>query len=267
MPALSQDTFPAVIKAIEAHSDQDTFSVTDLFGPGDGGTAQLNQLLSYVTALPTAGLPLTPCESRALPDPAVSGVEQQVGTRVSTCGVGTAHAPLHADECGHILTTRRNNPSQAKAMSAASVADLDLEDVAPQELLLPLRLPLRGDAAASTGEALVTHRVVNIRASGAVPLGLRGTVVATHEDKAEVVFDEPFLAASNLNGRLSQFRGFTVPRWSLLSLTARSLVVSRPAALAAVGKAKKKKTKAVQPKKGNAAAGGTLNPYAALLDA
>jgi len=30
---------------------------------------------------------------------------------------------------------------------------------------------------------------------------LRGTVVAVHEDMEEVVFDETFLAASNLNGR------------------------------------------------------------------
>lgn len=74
-----QEAYPEVIKAIEARSEQDTYTVHDLFGPDEGATEKLNALLSYVTSLPTALLPLTPCESKALPDSAVSAVQEQVG--------------------------------------------------------------------------------------------------------------------------------------------------------------------------------------------
>lgn len=45
------------------------------------------------------------------------------------------------------------------------------------------------------------HRVVNVRSNGPVPFGLSGTVVGIFKEEAEVLFDECFLAASNLQGR------------------------------------------------------------------
>ena len=47
----------------------------------------------------------------------------------------------------------------------------------------------------------VGHRVVNVRAAGAVPFGLSGVVVSVLKSQAEVLFDQSFLGGSNLAGR------------------------------------------------------------------
>jgi len=84
------------------------------------------------------------------------------------------------------------------------------------------------------------------------------------ETTSPLTFPVPALLFVCSDGRLSQFRGFTVPLWSLLSLTARSLLVTKAVSTASVSKAKAKKKKAATQGKGGG--GSTANPFAALMD-
>jgi len=61
-------------------------------------------------------------------------------------------------------------------------------------------------------------RVINIRGTGVVPFGLRGTVVGIQEgrDVIEIVFDEGFPAGTSLHGRCTDGRGIGLPAKSLL---------------------------------------------------
>lgn len=66
-------------------------------------------------------------------------------------------------------------------------------------------------------------RVVNCRATGAVPFGARGTIVrllASGRD-ADVVFDVPFVGATRLDGRLRESRG-AVCKFATLLVTSAS---------------------------------------------
>eukprot|EP00698_Gefionella_okellyi_P004772 TRINITY_DN14417_c0_g1_i1.p1 TRINITY_DN14417_c0_g1~~TRINITY_DN14417_c0_g1_i1.p1 ORF type:complete len:1502 (+),score=374.72 TRINITY_DN14417_c0_g1_i1:39-4544(+) len=65
-------------------------------------------------------------------------------------------------------------------------------------------------------------RVVSIASGGGVPFGLRGTVVALLDDRADVIFDSEFMRGTPLGGRCSNLRGFTCSRYQLYNLNLNS---------------------------------------------
>lgn len=46
------------------------------------------------------------------------------------------------------------------------------------------------------------ERIVHVADTGSVPLGVTGTIIGIEEKYLEILFDQPFLAGSKLNGRL-----------------------------------------------------------------
>ena len=62
-------------------------------------------------------------------------------------------------------------------------------------------------------------RVVYALEAGAVPLGFHGTVVGVQETVIDVVFDSTFMGGTNLGDRCSDFRGLSLPFWSVINLS------------------------------------------------
>ncbi|KAI7852090.1 XRN 5'-3' exonuclease N-terminus-domain-containing protein [Circinella umbellata] len=62
-------------------------------------------------------------------------------------------------------------------------------------------------------------RIIYALEAGAVPLGFRGTVVGLQETVIDVVFDSTFMGGTNLGGRCSDFRGLSLPFWSVINLS------------------------------------------------
>jgi hypothetical protein len=106
-------------------------------------------------------------------------------------------------------------------------------------------------------------RVVSVRGSGPVPFGLHGTIISTHGERAEVLFDEPFLAGKSIEGKCKEHRVLTIPLWGLLSLSKKRFSVAKAEAAKALGQSvpKKKKKKKVKDETGLA-----QNPFALLMD-
>lgn len=73
-------------------------------------------------------------------------------------------------------------------------------------------------------------RVVSLRSDTGVPFGLRGTIVALHNDEtfAEIVFDREFITGEPLHGRCSDRRGKTLALSTFLN-------ISKPRVLAPKG--------------------------------
>ena len=78
-----------------------------------------------------------------------------------------------------------------------------------QSLCLPVRLRAEIFLPSAAGAVQV----------GAVPFGLRGTVVGTEAGAADVIFDSPFAAGVTLGGRCAAGRGARVPADCLFNLS------------------------------------------------
>ncbi|KAF5348594.1 hypothetical protein D9756_009692 [Leucocoprinus leucothites] len=72
-------------------------------------------------------------------------------------------------------------------------------------------------------------RVRMVRNSGPVPLAAKGVVVGHDENSIDVLWDEPFMLGTMLDGRCSEYRGMTVDPKSCLNLTNPQFVVSMDA--------------------------------------
>ena len=199
-------TFPDLFFGLEAAPEAKEYTVEQLFLEEDGtpiagdATARLEELQAWLAALPTLQLPLCPCESSSFDTPTVRVIEQ---------AARRLQGPTHS---------------------------VSVPNLAPAVLIKPIAMPMQRP---DPPQWQLGHRAANLRASGPVPLGMRGTVVALYDNRAEVVFDTPFLAGDNLGGRLHDFCGAVVPLWSILNLSAGELKVAR-ADTAPKGSKKKK---------------------------
>ena len=76
-------------------------------------------------------------------------------------------------------------------------------------------------------------RIIYAADSGKVPIASKGTVVGLtltpRETWLDVVFDVSFMSGTSLGDRCSQFRGSTVPTWTVLNLSQRQVTATSKA--------------------------------------
>jgi hypothetical protein len=185
--------FPDLIAGVEKDVNLDRYPLTSLFlvngHPVDNPADRLEELLLWLQSQLVASLPLTPCDCSTLSAANVQAIEGTVKTFVQRTG-----------------------------------EEIVLKEMSGDSLLLPLTAPLSNSARRQSiegGRWQLGQLVANVRATGPVPFGLMGVIVSLYQDIAEVMFIEPFLAASDLKGRCAEFRGFAVPVWTLLNVSAR----------------------------------------------
>eukprot|EP00045_Choanoeca_perplexa_P011245 m.118141 g.118141 ORF g.118141 m.118141 type:complete len:1458 (-) comp15562_c0_seq1:189-4562(-) len=213
-----RDLFPDLLEYMEANAKEDTYNVYKLFQSHADPVQRLAECLSWISSQPVAALPLSPVTSTSLSKEAIAKMELR-----------TKQALQYQEET------------------------IEIESIEPSAVLPARTIP---DKNANSTRLSLGHRVVNVRANGAVPFGLSGTVVSLDGDRAEVLFDEAFLAGSNLAGRASDYRGAAVPIWSLLNLTAQEGIVATNQTNSAKKGKKKKKSKAKP---------ASSNPFEALM--
>eukprot|EP00729_Bicosta_minor_P004350 gene4350-1471_t len=206
--------FADLFRGLERDPNANDYLLTELFYDSGGmptpdPIARLSALLEWLRQCPTAKLPLLPCASSSLAAEGVAKIEAEV-----------------------------------RRMAAVAAVPITMPACAPSELMPALRMAM---SSVAKHDWVLGDRVVSIRGSGPVPFGSKGTIVSTHNQRAEVMFDAPFLAGQAVEGKCVDNRMLTVPIWGLLSLTKKRFVVAKNEAARALGKkvvkAKKKKKK------------------------
>eukprot|EP00743_Colponemidia_sp_Colp-15_P012377 GILK01014058.1.p1 GENE.GILK01014058.1~~GILK01014058.1.p1 ORF type:complete len:1454 (+),score=268.17 GILK01014058.1:274-4362(+) len=153
---------------------------------------ELENVSKWLSKQPCAKLPLVSCTSQALTKDTVEAIQQA------------------ADEYTQTV-------KQPRAVTFKFIRDINPGVVfkpgtpiwTPPLAHIPPPFPRLGD------------RVMNIRNTGPVPFGLRGTVIGMYpNDTAEVLFDEKFIGGSDLYGRCQELRGRMVFASTLLNLSA-----------------------------------------------
>ncbi|KAJ3567755.1 hypothetical protein NP233_g6149 [Leucocoprinus birnbaumii] len=69
-------------------------------------------------------------------------------------------------------------------------------------------------------------RVIIVKDSGSVPIAAKGVVVGHDDNLLDILWDEPLVLGTTLDGRCSELRGMTVERESCLNLTNPQYTVS-----------------------------------------
>ncbi len=231
--------FPDLFRGLEAAPKDKEYDLAQLFLNEDGSVAvpdpaaRLDEVRSWLGQLPTLALPLCPCDSTSMDTATIRSIEQ-------------ATAQLRGPT--HIIT----------------VANLT-----PAVLIRPITIPMMRP---SPPEWQLGHRVVNLRSEGSVPFGLRGTVVAMYNGRAEVVFDSQFLAGDSLGGKLTSFCGAVVPLWTLLNLSLSEFKVAKADTVQRGNKqsdagASGSNAKAKKKGGGGGGGGGGRNMFDLLMDA
>ena len=152
--------------------------------------------------------------------------------------------PLEAQELDRDTIVALEN--EANKLNAAS-AEVEAKKVrgAPRTALLK---PQDAEFRLSGQTFSLGDRVTYVADSGKVPIATRGTCVGVHKDTLDIVFDTAFMSGTVLGGRCSEYRGMTVPYWSVLN-------TSNPTVLA-VSKAGIRKPAAKQVARNGIAANG-----------
>ncbi|BFZ54561.1 exonuclease II Exo2 [Savitreella phatthalungensis] len=133
--------------------------------------------------------------------------------------------PLEAQELDreviHLIETEAN-----KYNAVANEVEAKKVRGAPRSALLKPE-----DAANRLGSQsfALGDRVIYVADSGKVPIATRGTTVGVHKDTLDIVFDSAFMSGTMLGGRCSEYRGMTVPYWSVLNLTAPCVLAASKA--------------------------------------
>jgi 5'-3' exoribonuclease 1 len=221
--------FPDFCRGVERDPAADAFFLASTFVDSAGSYVedpenQLTEMLQWLRNCETSKFPLLPCASDALRATVVQSLEVE-----------------------------------AQRLVAYDREPIVLAEVAACELLQPLRLAMASPAKHAWA---LGDRVINIRGSGAAPVGLKGTLISLHKSTAEVLFDRAFLAGAAVDGKCTDTRILSVPLWGLLSLSHKRFCVPKTVAQKALGRAapkkKKKQSKAIS-------TGQTSNPFALLM--
>jgi 5'-3' exoribonuclease 1 len=211
-------------------------NAADLFGREGNAREMLSAAASWVAASELALLPLVSGDARVLPKATVAELEREA-----------------------VIARALRSDAQARGPGSAEKASL----VAPRAHLVSgcetigqyAHMAASGGAtpciSPDVSDVRLGDRVVNCRATGPVPFGLRGTVVGIHPAKSseqvseearkgprtdgkggalidvttlaqgalvEVVFDDGLIGGGDLNGRCSVTRGKAMPPDSLIVL-------------------------------------------------
>ncbi|KAJ3383245.1 hypothetical protein HDU84_003762 [Entophlyctis sp. JEL0112] len=159
--------FPEIVSGIDASRGGDMFSDVDLF-PRDSVAVRIEELKSWIKSVGVKDFEKVSLDAQALTKPIVQQIERAVDDLYNSMG---SEVYLKAKKVNNV----------------------------PRNFLLkPAHAPYRcGVQLFSLGD-----RVVNVAASGLVPLGALGTVIGFEGSKVvDVVFDFPFMSGSTLEGR------------------------------------------------------------------
>jgi len=168
-----------------------------LFGH-DGPDNALLDVCKWLAALPTALSARVPVTTRAMSADAVAAVQRAAAKRAAIRAAQNAGEDRLELDAGDVLAERELDAARTSA--AARLVSLDAA-----------RPPRLGERVAAS----------NVDVIGA-PFGHRGTVVATHAHSrsVDVVFDEPFVGGTSLQGACDNFRGLLCPWAALLPIKA-----------------------------------------------
>uniref|UniRef100_A0A671WIW7 5'-3' exoribonuclease 1 n=1 Tax=Sparus aurata TaxID=8175 RepID=A0A671WIW7_SPAAU len=179
------DRFSEVFNAVSRNSHDDVFYEDDIWpGLDQNGAEKVAEITSWLKSHPVSSVSRTSCELQVLDTAIVERIEEAVEKTKSTKKVRVT--------------------------------------VKPHLLFRPLEQQ-QGVVPDPDSEYRLFDRVVNIRESFTVPLGLRGTIIgikgAEREAEVlyEVLFDEEF--AGGLNIRCTSPRGYRVPPCALINLS------------------------------------------------
>nr|XP_033814322.1 5'-3' exoribonuclease 1 isoform X3 [Geotrypetes seraphini] len=182
------ERFTELFTYIAKNSQDDVFYEDDIW-PGDdeNGAEKIQEIVSWLKAHPVSSLSRSSCDLQILDAAIVEKIEEEI------------------EKCKQ----RRSN----KKVKVT---------VKPHLLFRPLEQQ-HGVVPDKEAEYHLFDRVVNVRESFSVPVGLRGTVIgikgADREADVlyEVLFDEEF--CGGLTIRCSQFKGYRLPASALINLS------------------------------------------------
>lgn len=280
-----KEAFPDFISAISARPQEDAYNLDEVFIGRDGTSltrfpaqARMKQVLNWLEASPSSSLPLMPCDSASLDQTMVRQIEDHL-VRARTHTVHLQQPVIHTTAVGVVL-------SQTHAMDCRSRQERNFS-LADRVVYIrgsgPVPFGARGTVVSMCGELVEVRRALRTHSSScSVPLvSSRATVESflvwctsviysnvTHAllpraDRTltwdpQVLFDEPFLMGTSLDGRCTEGHGAAIGvRW-LLNVTRREMLAPSEATTAGTGSKKKKAKGKAKPK--------AANPFALLMD-
>ncbi|XP_053315450.1 5'-3' exoribonuclease 1 isoform X2 [Spea bombifrons] len=182
------ERYPELFTYISKNSQDDVFYEDDIWpGEDENGAEKVQEIVSWLKAHPVSLLSRSSCDLQILDSAIVEKIEEEV----------------------------------AKCKSKKSSKKVRVT-VKPHLLFRPLEQQ-QGVAPDRDAEFRLFDRVVNVRESFSVPLGLRGTVIGIKGAERdadvllEVLFDEEFLGGLTI--RCSPSRGYRLPTSALINIT------------------------------------------------
>jgi hypothetical protein len=200
---------PELFQAVALHPDADAYEAATMFGAADA-QKRVEDLLVWMRSLPSAGLPLVPCDGSSFAPAAVRAAEEL-----------------------------------AQRLAGLKTQPLVVSRVPIAEVMGPVTLPLRPERDPTTPSRSGSGgphvkpgtRVAYLLNHGPVAFGSRGTVVSVRGFVADVVWDEALLSGHTLGGRCQTPRGLTAPLEALLNLSHPEFAVQKVSAQAAAAQA------------------------------
>ncbi|XP_018411120.1 PREDICTED: 5'-3' exoribonuclease 1 [Nanorana parkeri] len=182
------ERYPELFTHISKNSQDDVFYEDDIW-PGEdvNGAERVQEIVSWLKAHPVSMLSRSSCDLQILDSAIVVKIEEEVAN----------------------CKTKKSNKKVRVT-------------VKPHLLFRPLEQQ-HGVVPDRDAEFLLFDRVVNVRESFSVPVGLRGTVIGIQGAERdadvllEVLFDEEF--PGGLTIRCSQSRGYRMPPSALINLS------------------------------------------------
>ncbi|KAM3932202.1 5'-3' exoribonuclease 1 isoform 1-T1 [Leptodactylus fuscus] len=182
------ERYPELFTYISKNSQDDVFYEDDIWpGEDENGAEKVQEIVSWLKAHPVSLLSRSSCDLQILDSAIVEKIEEEVAKS----------------------KTKKSNKKVRVT-------------VKPHLLFRPLEQQF-GVVPDRDAEFRLFDRVVNVRESFSVPLGLRGTVIGIKGAERdadvllEILFDEEF--PGGLNIRSSQSRGYRVPPSALINLS------------------------------------------------
>ncbi|XP_069831515.1 5'-3' exoribonuclease 1 isoform X2 [Dendropsophus ebraccatus] len=182
------ERYPELFTYISKNSQDDVFYEDDIWpGEDENGAEKVQEIVSWLKAHPVSLLSRSSCDLQILDSAIVEKIEEEV--------------------------------ARCKAKKSNKKVRVTVK---PHLLFRPLEQQF-GVVPDRDAEFRLFDRVVNVRESFSVPLGLRGTVIGIKGAERdadvllEVLFDEEF--PGGLTIRCSQSRGYRVPTSALINLS------------------------------------------------
>mmetsp|Transcript_1533 Transcript_1533/g.4612 ORF Transcript_1533/g.4612 Transcript_1533/m.4612 type:complete len:1355 (-) Transcript_1533:80-4144(-) len=169
-----------------------TFAGASCIFGHDEPEVRLLEACRWLANLPTATTTRAPVSTMAMSPEAVAAVQRAATKRVAI----RAHATIVRDTVSAPAATIQAEQESGDTALSARILNSNVRDAPPR-----------------LGERVVAFNTDQIGA----PFGHRGTVIAIHARSAavDVVFDEPFVGGTSLQGACDNFRGLLCP-WSAL---------------------------------------------------